>query len=392
MTMRRVMAAAVFAVLVTSAPASAQITPNKTWAFRELLSSADLNSVLADLGSTALSRLGGAMQDTLTTRDVVPDATATRSLGTGVTRYATGFFSGAVTAGTSTFNTNTAVGGTLTVADTTASALDVAGGITAGTGNVGIVDATGKIPALSSVFLANLSGANLTGLLEANIADGTVFPRLAGTETITGIYTFDRTAPVLAFNESDGAVDNRLWRFVVDGEALNLQATNDAQSSATNFLVVNRTGITVDSVAVTANALTTSGTFSVAGSATVSGPAILAETVRLTNVISPAQLTADQNDYAPTGHATASVIRLSVDGSTRSITGLAGGVAGRVVHFIHTGVSGGSNILFMEDSASSTAANRILVGSPGGGSFTLFAGASLSLFYDGTSSRWRRIH
>lgn len=58
---------------------------------------------------------------------------------------------------------------TLVLSNTGAGALDVAGGINAGSGNVGIVDTTGKIPALSSTYLANLSGAALTGLTSANL-------------------------------------------------------------------------------------------------------------------------------------------------------------------------------------------------------------------------------
>jgi hypothetical protein len=42
--------------------------------------------------------------------------------------------------------------------------IDVVGGINAGSGNVGIVDATGKIPAISSTYIADLSGTNLTGV------------------------------------------------------------------------------------------------------------------------------------------------------------------------------------------------------------------------------------
>jgi hypothetical protein len=51
----------------------------------------------------------------------------------------------------------------LTISGTGASALDVAGGINAGSGNVGIVDATGKIPAISSTYFASLDGSALTG-------------------------------------------------------------------------------------------------------------------------------------------------------------------------------------------------------------------------------------
>ncbi len=70
---------------------------------------------------------------------------------------------------------------TAVISDTGASALDVAGGINAGSGNVGIVDATGKIPALSATYLADLSGANLTSLNAGSLGSGTVpLARLSG--------------------------------------------------------------------------------------------------------------------------------------------------------------------------------------------------------------------
>jgi len=64
------------------------------------------------------------------------------------------------------FNKSTDVltAGKLATSDTSATSIDVAGGVTAGTGNVGIISAAGQIPALSSTYLADLSGANLTGI------------------------------------------------------------------------------------------------------------------------------------------------------------------------------------------------------------------------------------
>jgi hypothetical protein len=53
-------------------------------------------------------------------------------------------------------------------------ALDVGGGIQAGSGNVNIINSAGKIPALSSTYLADLSGANLTNLSASNLSTGTV--------------------------------------------------------------------------------------------------------------------------------------------------------------------------------------------------------------------------
>ena len=63
---------------------------------------------------------------------------------------------------------------TAVISNTGATALTVAGGITAGTGVVGIVDANGKIPALNSTYLASLSGSSLTTLTAANIAAGSL--------------------------------------------------------------------------------------------------------------------------------------------------------------------------------------------------------------------------
>ena len=59
----------------------------------------------------------------------------------------------------------TQLDGTLTVGSTAADAIDVGGGINAGTGNVALVGTDGKINGpLSSTIIDNLSGANLTAL------------------------------------------------------------------------------------------------------------------------------------------------------------------------------------------------------------------------------------
>ena len=73
---------------------------------------------------------------------------------------------------------------------TEAGAVDFASSITAGSGNVEIVDSTGKIPALSSTYFASLSGANLTSLNASNISSGTLDnARLAATVSIGALIT-----------------------------------------------------------------------------------------------------------------------------------------------------------------------------------------------------------
>lgn len=101
----------------------------------------------------------------------------------------------------------------------------------------------------------------------------------------------------------------------------------------------------------------------------------------LTGDLTPSQITADQNDYAPTGHATASVFRLSSDAS-RNLTGMAGGSDG-LVRKLHN--VGSFPIVLKDESASSTAANRFALAAD----HTLRADEAVELLYDSTSSRWR---
>lgn len=103
----------------------------------------------------------------------------------------------------------------------------------------------------------------------------------------------------------------------------------------------------------------------------------------LTGVISPPQITSNQNDYSPTGFGSASVVNLSSDAS-RSVSGLAGGAEGCVVAIINTG---SQTITLLSESASSSAANRFALG----GDVAIGAKKAALLRYDGTASRWYAI-
>jgi hypothetical protein len=98
-------------------------------------------------------------------------------------------------------------------------------------------------------------------------------------------------------------------------------------------------------------------------------------------VLSPSQITADQNDYNPTGLSAASVLRLSTDAS-RTLTGLAGGAGGRLLVVNNVG---SSNVIFKAESASSTASNRFALAQD----LILAPNQTVLLQYDATSSRWR---
>jgi len=97
---------------------------------------------------------------------------------------------------------------------------------------------------------------------------------------------------------------------------------------------------------------------------------------------SPAQITADQNNYSP---GTGWFIRLASDAS-RNLTGLVAGVDGQVAEIWNVG---SNNIVIQDESSTtaSTAANRFLTSTAA--DLTLTPKKCAELRYDGTSSRWR---
>lgn len=108
------------------------------------------------------------------------------------------------------------------------------------------------------------------------------------------------------------------------------------------------------------------------------------QNLSLTGVISPAQLSANTDNWAPTGFATALHIRFSTDAS-RNITGIAAPTTGRTILLENIGAQ---DAVLVHD-ATSTAANRFYC--PGSANFTLGANSACWIVYDATSSRWRVI-
>lgn len=107
----------------------------------------------------------------------------------------------------------------------------------------------------------------------------------------------------------------------------------------------------------------------------------LGNTVAITDTITPTQLSADTDDWAPTGLSTASIIRASTDAS-RALNGLTGGSNGRII-ILHN--VGSNDLVLVANAGTSTAANRFALSS----NLTLTADDSVMLVYDATSSRWR---
>lgn len=168
------------------------------------------------------------------------------------------------------------------------------------------------------------------------------------------IFDGGQAAPGLGFTADP---DNGLWR----------NGANDWSLGAGNTELLR---FTPNSIVMPATA-----TFSMLGT--------LAIGALSTAVISPSQISADTNDYAPAGFSGASMLRLSTDAS-RNITGLAGGSAGRMV-LIHN--VGGFNMVLTDEDALSAAANRFKLNA----NLTLLPDASVLLQYDATTAMWRAV-
>lgn len=122
------------------------------------------------------------------------------------------------------------------------------------------------------------------------------------------------------------------------------------------------------------------------GTLTLSVPALLSITslllggyLRLSEN-SPAQITANQNNYDPGNYI---VLRISTDAS-RNITGFDGGLQGRVLIIFNVG---SQNVVLKNQDASSDADNRIATNT--GADITISANEMAFLYYDSTTSRWR---
>lgn len=107
----------------------------------------------------------------------------------------------------------------------------------------------------------------------------------------------------------------------------------------------------------------------------------------LSGVISPSQITADQDDYAPSGILSATVVRVDSDADW-SITGIdASQTEGRLLVIQNDGSS--TLTLPHNDTGNSTAANCFDLQDDT--DFVLKSGAAVILMYDATANRWRLI-
>lgn len=195
------------------------------------------------------------------------------------------------------------------------------------------------------------------------------------------------TIPVSALPSHTHALSNLTQSGAATGQVAkwNGSAWEPADNTGGSATDLSYTGTTSP---VTLNSSTGADVTIVAGTNVTLSATGSALTINATSggpsVISPSQLTADQDDYEPTGWDNATLVRLSSDVEIRGITGF--GTTGISDGEVKKLVNVGSYPLYLAgEHPDSTASKRIGIN----GDYLLLAGKSVEIFYDNTSSRWR---
>jgi hypothetical protein len=280
-------------------------------------------------------------------------------------------------AGPNTLNVGCAVGsttctggidaGSIVLSSTGAASIDTEGGITAGSGNVGIINTAGKIPAISSTYFADLSGANITGLSETQISDGSILARVGSTETITGAWTvtnsdFRLSAASVNFRitETDQAADTKQWLIRSAASVFELLAVNDAESAGTAALSITRSTTTPQRLSLNVG---------------LTAPNVVAATINSTD------------DWNPAGLSTAFVLDITPNGAAIALTGIQAGQNGDLKYLCNrAAVGSGHTITISGGVTASSPANRFETG------VALNPEACVPIRYNGTTSRWRAMY
>ena len=254
--------------------------------------------------------------------------------------------------------------------------------------------ATSAANALTSENAANAAAERLTATSVSSVSIGTgskTFTTQSGKMFSEGTWvlavstasaanymhgqvtSYSGTSLVVDVTNTGGSGTPTSWNISVSGT----RGATGASAAANTVTYTNTTsGLAATNIQAAVDELDTrldnlnTGNLSASGALTISG------------IISPAQLTADTHDWNPTGLASASAIRVSTD-AARTITGIAGGSAGRVLVLDNIGASD----ITLKHQITSVTANRFIC--PGNSDFTLRVSTSVTLRYDGTSSRWR---
>lgn len=120
--------------------------------------------------------------------------------------------------------------------------------------------ANSDITLAAETAAANLSLASgAGGQVTLNGVASSDFARLSSTNTFTALQRFNVAVPEIVFTETDASADNGRWSFHANVEQFRGSIYNDAEGVAANWVLIDRTGTTVDTVNLQATSVQANG-------------------------------------------------------------------------------------------------------------------------------------
>ena len=159
-----------------------------------------------------------------------------------------------------TVSGDTALSGRLDVGSSAVNAIDVTGGIRAGSGNVDIIGTDGRIPAISPTYFASQTIAGSWTFT------GTVNLQIVNVEAVV----ITSANPQVIFFEPGAPVNEKYYRIISGAGNINIQGFDDGFASGLSYLTIYRTGINMDQVTVHGN-LAAAGNLSAGGTLVIVG-------------------------------------------------------------------------------------------------------------------------
>jgi len=221
--------------------------------------------------------------------------------------------------------------------------------------------------------------ARVTG----TVVDGTGYRKISVTPIAGASFSFDAGAAVaVEFVRAGDKGSDGAGAGTVIGDSGTTVIDDIVLYNTTDGVHIKTSGVGIGTSGSKVPKLNTANVWS--ATQTHAGQVDFQQDFLLSGDISPTQITADQNDYAPTGHGTTTTFRLTSD-TARSITGLSGGADGRIVIL---GNDNASAVITLADAnTGSSAANRFSFGF----NVVLSPKQRAILQYDATDSRWKLI-
>ncbi len=250
-----------------------------------------------------------------------------------------------------------------------------------GVGNIAADYIYGQGGTLSVTSTVDMTGQALdnVGYFNTNVG--------AGVELTDNVNSYDHNRLYICTDTSNLTIWPGNDVDIQNGGALNISSSGGVNFNNTGDMNFNGTGDTyfnINPIFFNGANFSSAGDVSIQSgvSLTAMGSSSLRSVIEFITPGVSASFSTSKNNYAIAGPW----VRLSATAASLSITGIVGLADGYVLRLSNVG---SNTITISNQSASSTAANRIITGT--GADYSFLVDQTIDLIYDATTTRWRKV-